>query len=323
MNLIVQKFGGSSVRDAQRLRNVAAIIADTRQNGNSLIVVLSAQGDTTDELLKKARELSDCPSVRELDALLATGEQVSVALCAILLHEMGISAVSLSAWQVGIRTGDLHGDARITHIERDRVMRELESGKVVLVAGFQGVNRMGDITTLGRGGSDTSAVALAAYFDAERCEIYTDVDGVYTADPRIIPSAVKHEEIDCDEMLALARCGAQVLHDRSVELAKEFGVQIEVLSSMERIGGTRIVSGVSMPSPHLAGVTRDHATISVVGTGLSLLTDAAARLFQVLGDAGIAVYEVGQSDTCIHATVNEDEARSALRRAHRLFFEDT
>ena len=322
MNLIVQKFGGSSVRDAQRLRNVAAIIADARQRGNSLIVVLSAQGDTTDELLKKARELSDCPSERELDALLATGEQVSVALCAILLEELGIPAVSLGAWQVGIRTEDTHGDARITYIDRKRILRELENDKVVLVAGFQGIDSAGDLTTLGRGGSDTSAVALAAYFCAERCEIYTDVDGVYTADPRIIPTAVKHGEIDCDEMLALARCGAQVLHDRSVELAKRFGVELEVLSSMERISGTRIVSGTAMSSPHLAGVTRDHGTISVVGTGLSSLTDAAARLFQVLGDAGIAVYEVGQSDTCVHAKVNEEEALSALRLAHRLFFEE-
>lgn len=322
MNIIVQKFGGSSVRDAQRLRNVAAIIADARQQGNSLIVVLSAQGDTTDELLKKAHELSDRPSGRELDALLATGEQVSVALCAILLEEMGIPAVSLSAWQVGIYTGDTHGDARIVHIARERVMRELTAGRVILVAGFQGIDSAGDVTTLGRGGSDTSAVALAAYFAAERCEIYTDVDGVYTADPRIIPAAVKHKEIECDEMLALARCGAQVLHDRSVELAKSFGVEVEVLSSMERIGGTRIVSGTPMPSPHLAGVTRNHGTVSVVGTGLSALTDAAARLFQVLGDAGITVYEVGQSDTCIHALVNEEDSLAALRLAHRIFFEE-
>ena len=322
MKLIVQKFGGSSVSDAQRLRNVAAIIADKRQMGNALIVVLSAQGNTTDELLKKARELSGTPSARELDALLATGEQASVALCAILLNEMGLPAVSLGAWQVGIHTDDVHGDARVTGIDRGRVMRELESGKIVLVAGFQGINDSDDITTLGRGGSDTSAVAIAAYFEAERCEIYTDVDGVYTADPRIIPTAVKHREIDCDEMLALARCGAQVLHDRSVELAGRFRVDMEVLSSMERGEGTRIVARTTLQPPHLAGVTRDDTTVSVVGTGLLLLSDAAARLYQTLDDAGIAVYEVGQSDTCIHAKVNREDTLDALRLTHQLFFED-
>lgn len=322
MKLIVQKFGGSSVRDVQRLRNVAAIIANRRRAGDALIVVLSAQGDTTDELLKKAHELSSRPSGRELDALLATGEQASVALCAILLNEMGLPAVSLSAWQVGIHTGDMHGDARIEHIDRERVMRELDSGKIVLVAGFQGVDSAGDITTLGRGGSDTSAVALAAFFDAEHCEIYTDVDGVYTADPRSVPTAQKHDEIDCDEMLALARCGAQVLHDRSVELAKMYRVDLEVLSSMERQSGTKIVSKAAISSPHFAGVTRDAAMVSVVGTGLSEVTDAAASLFQVLDDAGIAVYEVGQSDTCIHAKVNEEDTLTALRLAHRLFFEE-
>lgn len=322
MKLIVQKFGGSSVRDAQRLRNVAAIIADSRQKGNALIVVLSAQGDTTDELLQKARELSASPSARELDALLATGEQASVALCAILLEEMGLPAVSLTAWQVGIYTEDTHGDARILSIDRERVCRELEAGKIVLVAGFQGLDSAGDLTTLGRGGSDTSAVALAAFFHADRCEIYTDVDGVYTADPRIIPTAVKHDTIDCDEMLALAVRGAQVLHDRSVELAGKYAVDLEVLSSMERHRGTRIVSGGAMPAPHLAGVTKDATTVSVVGSGLTKLDGGAAKLFQVLGDAGIAVYEVGQSDTCIYAKVNEEDTLSALRLAHRIFFEE-
>lgn len=321
MKLIVQKFGGSSVRDAQRLRNVAAIIADTALMGNRLIVVLSAQGDTTDQLVQKAKELSARPDEREMDALLATGEQASVALCAILLNEMGLPAVSLSGWQVGIRTGDTHGDARIEHINRERVLRELDAGRIVLVAGFQGVNSAGDITTLGRGGSDTSAVALAAFFDADRCEIYTDVDGVYTADPRIIPTAIKHDEIDCGEMLDLAHRGAQVLHDRSVELARTYQVDLEVLSSMERRRGTRVVSRTALPLPHLAGVTRDSTTVSVVGTGLTKLTDAAAQLFQALDDAGIVMYEIGQSDTCIYAKVNEEDTLAALRLAHWLFFE--
>ncbi|MBR2895210.1 MAG: aspartate kinase, partial [Oscillospiraceae bacterium] len=257
MKRIVQKFGGSSVRDAKHLRNVASIIADSKRKGNAVIAVLSAQGDTTDELLRKACELSRYPSSRELDALMATGEQISVTLCAILLMEMGLPAISLNAWQVGICTDDIHGDARIEHIEMERILGELDAGKVVLVTGFQGVNPFGDITTLGRGGSDTSAVALAAAFQADRCEIYTDVDGVYTADPRIIPTAKKHDEINSDEMLDLALRGAQVLHSRSVELAKKYGVDIDVLSSLERGSGTKVIAKSIVHTPHLAGVTRN------------------------------------------------------------------
>ena len=321
MKLIVQKFGGSSVRDAQRLRNVAAIIADTARTGSQVIVVLSAQGDTTDKLLLKARELSRSPSARELDALLATGEQASVALCAILLTEMGLNAVSLSAWQVGIYTGATHGDARIEHIDTQRVLRELNAGKIVLVAGFQGVDREGDITTLGRGGSDTSAVALAAAFGADRCEIYTDVDGVYTADPRIVPRAQKHSEINCDEMLDLAIRGAQVLHSRCVELARDHKVDLEVLSSLERTSGTKVVSKPTAVLPHLAGVTKDETVVSVVGSGLMRLPGAAAKLYQALNDASIVAHEVGQSDRCIYAKVDEEHTLSALRLAHRIFFE--
>ncbi len=321
MKLIVQKFGGSSVRDAQRLRSVAAIIADTRRRGNRLIVVLSAQGDTTDDLVRKAHELSETPTPRELDALLATGEQASVALCAILLEEMGIPAISLNAWQVGIHTEDNHGDARITQIERQRILRELDAGKIVLVAGFQGINHARDITTLGRGGSDTSAVALAAVFGAERCEIYTDVDGVYTADPRIIPTARKHDEIDCEEMLALAQHGAQVLHSRSVELAKDYKVNLDVLSSMVRGSGTHIAVGRAVQTPHLAGVTKHDDMVSIIGTGLLQLPGAAARFYQVLNDTHIVVHEMGQSDHCIYAKVAEADALMALHLAHQLFFE--
>ena len=191
MKLIVQKFGGSSVRDAQRVQNVAGIIADTYRAGNSVIVVLSAQGDTTDELIEKAKEISDNPSKREMDMLLSTGEQISIALCAMALENMGVPAVSLAAWQVGIQTDRTYSNARIKRIDRERIQSELDRKKVVLVAGFQGVNRYGDVTTLGRGGSDTSAVALAAAFNADLCQIYTDVDGVYTTDPRIVPNALK------------------------------------------------------------------------------------------------------------------------------------
>ena len=321
MKLIVQKFGGSSVRDAQRLRNAAAIIADTKRQGNGLIVVLSAQGNTTDELLRKAGELSAQPSPRELDALLATGEQASVALCAILLEEMGLPAVSLSAWQVGIHTGDGHGDARITQIDTQRVLRELDAGKIVLVAGFQGVDRAQDITTLGRGGSDTTAVALAAAFGAASCEIYTDVDGVYTADPRIVPTAIKHDEIDCDEMLALAQRGAQVLHSRSVELAKEHRVDIDVLSSLTRGDGTRVVVESTVKVPHFAGVTKNSDTVSVVGTGLMHFPGAAAQLYQTLNDAHIPVHEIGQGEQCIYARVDPEDTLGALLLAHKIFFE--
>lgn len=321
MKLIVQKFGGSSVRDAQRLRNVAAIIADTRRRGDRVIVVLSAQGDTTDELLRKAHELSETPAPRELDALLATGEQASVALCAILLEEMGIPAVSLNAWQVGIHTTDIHGDARITEIERQRVLRELEEDKIVLVAGFQGIDRAKDITTLGRGGSDTSAVALAAVFGAQRCEIYTDVDGVYTADPRIVPAAIKHEEIDCEEMLALALHGAQVLHSRSVELARDYRVNVDVLSSMVRGKGTHISVDSAVPTPHLAGVTKHEDMVTVVGTGLMQMPCAAARFYQVLNDEHIVVREIAQSDRSICARVAQSDALTALHLAHKIFFE--
>ena len=321
MKLIVQKFGGSSVRDAQRLRNVAAIIADTRRKGYDLIVVLSAQGNSTDELLRKAHELSEVPAKRELDALLATGEQVSVALCAILLEEMGVRSVSLCAWQVGIHTGDEHGDACIETIDSERVMKELSLGKIVLVAGFQGIDHMQDITTLGRGGSDTSAVALAAAFDAERCEIYTDVDGVYTADPRIVPNARKHDVIDCDEMLHLALCGAQVLHSRCVELAREKHVNLEVLSSLVRSRGTIVAAQDDMQLPHLAGVTKDGGTISVVGSGLTLMPDAAQKLCRVLQEAGIVVLAIGQGDRRIMARVEEEQGLSALLLAHRLFFD--
>ena len=240
MSLIVQKFGGSSVKDAERIRNVAGIIAETYLQGNDVIVVLSAQGDTTDDLIAKAEEINPRASKREMDMLLATGEQISVALCAMALESMGLPCVSLNAWQVGILSTNVHSDARIKKIEQERIQKELDQHRIVIVTGFQGVDRSGDITTLGRGGSDTSAVALAAAFRADLCQIYTDVDGVYTTDPRIVPNALKLEEITYDEMLELASQGAQVLHNRSVELAKKFKVNLEVVSSLERKPGTKV-----------------------------------------------------------------------------------
>lgn len=238
--LTVQKFGGTSVADADRIRHAARIAADTYDRGDDVVVVLSAQGDTTDVLLEKATALSSAPGGRELDMLLTTGEQVSVSLMAMCLEEMGYPVVSLTGWQAGVRTTEVHGDARIVRVDTQRIRRELLRGRIVIVAGFQGVTDCGEITTLGRGGSDTTAVALAAALGAHRCQIFTDVDGVYTADPRKFPDAVKLEEITYENMLAMARSGAQVLHDRCVELARDKGIVLEVLSAFEEKPGTMV-----------------------------------------------------------------------------------
>ncbi len=295
MKLIVQKFGGSSVRDAQRIQNVAGIIADTYKAGNNVIVVLSAQGDTTDDLIAKAAEISDNPSKREMDMLLSTGEQISIALCAMALEKMGVPAVSLAAWQVGIQTNRTYSNARIKRIDRERIQSELDRKKVVLVAGFQGVNRYGDITTLGRGGSDTSAVALAAAFGADLCQIYTDVDGVYTTDPRIVPNALKLPEITYDEMLELASQGAQVLHNRSVELAKKYNVNMEVVSSLERKPGTKVKEVAKMEKSNIAGVAKDMNLARIALVGLQHTPGVAFKIFSLLGQARINVDTIIQS----------------------------
>ncbi|MDE6932252.1 MAG: aspartate kinase [Oscillospiraceae bacterium] len=295
MSLIVQKFGGSSVRDAQRIRNVAGIIADTYRAGNQVMVVLSAQGDTTDDLIEKAREINPRASKREMDMLLSTGEQISIALCAMALEGMGLPVVSLAAWQVGIQTTSAYSDARIKKIDPERIQRELDKNKIVLVAGFQGVNRFGDVTTLGRGGSDTSAVALAAAFGADLCQIYTDVDGVYTTDPRVTSGAVKLEEITYDEMLELASQGAQVLHNRSVELAKKYHVNMEVVSSLERKPGTKVKEVVKMEKTNIAGVAKDTSIARIAVVGLDHNPGVAFRVFSLLGKAGINVDAIIQS----------------------------
>ena len=295
MQLIVQKFGGSSVRDAQRLRNVAGIIADTYKEGKNVIVVLSAQGDTTDDLIAKAEEINPRPSKREMDMLLSTGEQISIALCAMALEGMGVPAVSLTGWQVGIQTTSAYSDARIKTIARERIQNELDQRKVVLVAGFQGVNRRGDVTTLGRGGSDTSAVALAAAFNADLCQIFTDVDGVYTTDPRLVPEAVKLPEITYDEMLELASQGAQVLHNRSVELAKKYHVNMEVLSSLERKPGTKVKEVAKMEKTTIAGVAKDTSISQIALVGLQDNPGVAFRIFSQLSRVGINVDTIIQS----------------------------
>ena len=295
MSLIVQKFGGSSVRDAQRIRNVAGIIADTYRAGNQLLVVLSAQGDTTDDLIEKAKEINPKASKREMDMLLSTGEQISIALCAMALEGMGLPVVSLAAWQVGIHTSSAYSDARIKKIDQERIRQELDKNKIVLVAGFQGVNRFGDVTTLGRGGSDTSAVALAAAFHADLCQIYTDVDGVYTTDPRIVPGARKLQEITYDEMLELASQGAQVLHNRSVELAKKYHVNMEVVSSLERKPGTKVKEVAKMEKTNIAGVAKDTSIARIAVVGLAHNPGVAFRMFSLLGQAHINVDAIIQS----------------------------
>ena len=295
MKLIVQKFGGSSVRDAQRIQNVAGIIADTYRAGNNVIVVLSAQGDTTDDLIAKAMEISENPSKREMDMLLSTGEQISIALCAMALEKMGVPAVSLAAWQVGIQTNRTYSNARIKRIDRERIQSELDRKKVVLVAGFQGINRYYDVTTLGRGGSDTSAVALAAAFGADLCQIYTDVDGVYTTDPRIVPNALKLPEITYDEMLELASQGAQVLHNRSVELAKKYNVNMEVVSSLERKPGTKVKEVAKMEKSNIAGVAKDMNLARIALVGLEHTPGVAFKIFSLLGQARINVDTIIQS----------------------------
>lgn len=295
MSLIVQKFGGSSVKDARRIRNVAGIIAETYLAGNDVLVVLSAQGDTTDDLIAKAAEINEHPSKREMDMLLSTGEQISIALCAMALESMGLSCVSLAGWQVGVRTSGVHSDARIKKIETERIQSELDQHRIVLVAGFQGVDRIGDVTTLGRGGSDTSAVALAAAFNADLCQIFTDVDGVFTTDPRIVPNARKLDEITYDEMLELASQGAQVLHNRSVELAKKFHVNLEVLSSLNRKPGTKVKEVTKLEKTNIAGVAKDTSIARIALIGLQHNPGVAFQVFDLLSKNSINVDVILQS----------------------------
>ena len=316
MSLIVQKFGGSSVRDAQRIRNVAGIIAETYLEGNDVLVVLSAQGDTTDDLIAKAEEINSHPSKREMDMLLATGEQISVALCAMALESMGLPCVSLTAWQVGIQTTAVHGDARIKRIDSERVQAELDQHRIVLITGFQGMDRAGDVTTLGRGGSDTSAVALAAAFRAKLCQIYTDVDGVYTADPRIVPNARHLAEITYDEMLEPASQGAGVLHNRSVELAKKFRVDLEVLSSLERKPGTKVKEVTKVEKTTIAGVAKDTSIARIALIGLRHNPGVAFQVFDLLSKHNINVdlilQSIGREDSKdISFTVHEKDLEDA------------
>ena len=297
MGLIVQKFGGTSVANADRIRNVAQIIADTYRQGNRVVAVLSAQGDTTDELIEKAREINPNASRREMDMLLSTGEQISCSLCAMALETMGLPAVSLTGWQAGVQTNSSYSNARIKKINVERVQSELDrSHSIVIVTGFQGINKYGDITTLGRGGSDTSAVALAAALKADLCQIYTDVDGIYTADPRHVAGARKLEEITFDEMLELASLGAQVLHNRSVELAKKYQVNLEVLSSFERKPGTKVKEVAKlMEKTQISGVAKDKNVARLALVGVEDKPGIAYKVFSLLGQQNINVDIILQS----------------------------
>ena len=318
MSLIVQKFGGSSVADADKIRNVARIITETYRKGHQVVVVLSAQGDTTDDLIEKAKEINPNASKREMDMLLATGEQISISLMAMAIERMGYQAVSLTGWQAGMRTDSVYGAARIKRVKTERIQRELDKNKIVLVAGFQGINKYDDITTLGRGGSDTSAVALAATLHADLCQIYTDVDGVYTADPRHVVGARKLEEITFDEMLELASLGAQVLHNRSVEMAKRYNVNLEVISSFSGNPGTKVKEVVkTMEKTHVSGVAKDKNVARIALIGLEDRPGIAFRIFSLLAkhnvNVDIILQSIGRDESKdISFTVSQDDMPKAV-----------
>ncbi len=295
MAFIVQKFGGSSVADTDCIRRVAGIIADTYCDNNDVVVVLSAQGDTTDDLIAKAAALNEHPSKREMDVLLTTGEQISIALMAMALEKMGLPVVSLTGWQIGMHTDSQYGSARIVKIDGQRIRNELDKRHIVLIAGFQGINKYDDITTLGRGGSDTTAVAIAAAMNADLCQIYTDVEGVYTSDPRKVSGARKLEEITYDEMLELASLGAQVLHNRSVEMAKRYGVDLEVLSSFVRKPGTKVKEVTKVEQTKISGIAKDTNVARVALKDVKDEPGIAFRVFQVLAKHNISVDIIVQS----------------------------
>ena len=290
MGLIVQKFGGTSVADADRIRHVAKIITDTYRAGNSVVAVLSAQGDTTDDLIEKAREINPQASNREMDMLLSTGEQISVSLCAMAIEALGCPAVSLTGWQAGIVTNTVARGARIKRVETERLEAELNQKKIVIVTGFQGIDRNENITTLGRGGSDTSAVALAAALHAALCQIYTDVDGVYTADPRKVAGAKKLDEVTYNEMLELATLGAQVLHNRSVEMAKKYNVKLEVLSSFSGNPGTVVKEAVKrMEKSYISSVAVDKNIARIALIGVPNEIGTSFKVFSLLAQNHINV----------------------------------
>lgn len=297
MSLIVQKFGGTSVADTDKIKNVASAVIREKNNGNNVIVVVSAMGHTTDYLVKMANEISQNPNSREMDMLLATGEQVSIALLTMAIQAQGVPAVSMNATQVGIITECVHSKARIVDIKTNKLQEHLNKGEIIVVAGFQGVTPEGEITTLGRGGSDTSAVAIAGAMKADRCDIYTDVEGVYTTDPRIVPNATKLKEISYEEMLELAHVGANVLHPRAVETAKQYQVPLRVRSTFKlNDSGTYIIGVDDMEiNKPVAGVAADLSQVRIVVTEVPDKPGNAAKIFEALSDADISVDMIIQS----------------------------
>ena len=315
--LIVKKFGGTSVADKERMFNVANRCIEEYKKGNDVVVVLSAMGKYTDELISKARDMDERPPKREMDMLLTIGEQMSVSLMAMAMHTLGVPAISLNAFQVTMHTTSSHQNATLKRIDTERIRRELDARRIVIVTGFQGVDKYDDYTTLGRGGSDTTAVALAAALHADACEIYTDVDGVYTADPRKVPTARKLKEITYDEMLDLATSGAGVLHNRSVEMAKKYGVPLVVRSSLNNSEGTVVKEVVSVERMLISGVALDTDAVRIAVLGLRDVPGVAFKVFDTLAKKNINVdvilQSIGRSGTKdISFTVNKDDLEDAV-----------
>ncbi len=316
MSLIVQKFGGSSVADAERVFNVAKIVTDTYKKGNKVVVVVSAQGDTTDDLIEKANEINPDASKREKDMLLAAGEQISISLLAMAIEKLGFPVVSLLGWQAGFQTSSAYTSARIKRVNTDRIEKELDKNNIVVVAGFQGINRYEDVTTLGRGGSDTSAVAIAAAMHADLCQIFTDVKGVYTADPRKIENAKMLKAISYDEMLELATLGAQVLNNRSVEMAKKYGIELEVLSSFTNTPGTIVKEAAKMEKMLISGVAKDTEVARISVMGVPDEPGLAFKMFSKLSakniNVDIILQSIGRDGTKdISFTVAKSNAKEA------------
>ena len=323
MSLIVKKFGGSSVANAERVMNVASIVTDTYAKGNDVVVVVSAQGDTTDDLIEKANEINPKASKREKDMLLAAGEQISISLLAMAIEKLGYHAVSLLGWQAGFNTTSAHTSARIRKVEPDRIKKELDKKNIVIVAGFQGISKYGDITTLGRGGSDTSAVAIAASMHADLCQIFTDVEGVYTADPRKVKNAKKLQEISYDEMLELATLGAQVLNNRSVEMAKKYNIELEVLSSMTKASGTIVKEKTKMEKMLISGVAKDTDVARISVMGVPNIPGLAFKMFSKLSAKDINVDIIlqsighdGKKDISFTVAKNRGEEAVALMKEY-------
>ncbi|MDO5101168.1 MAG: aspartate kinase [Eubacteriales bacterium] len=315
--LIVKKFGGTSVADKDRIFNVAKRCIEDYQKGHDIVVVLSAMGKTTDALLQQAQEINPLATKRELDMLLTTGEQVSVSLMAMAMQSLGVPAISLNAYQVAMHTTSRYSNARFKKIDKERIQRELDNRKIVIVTGFQGVNKYNDYTTLGRGGSDTTAVALAAALRADACEIYTDVEGIYTADPRVVPKAQKLKEITYDEMLELATLGAKVLHNRSVEMAKKYSVPLVVRSSLNTAPGTWVKEVVKMERMLISGIASDTDTARVAVIGVKDEPGIAFKLFHQLAlkniNVDIILQSVGRDGTKdISFTVDQSDLRETL-----------